>query len=85
MSADRRMVRDAYRAAMRREGQARTTILKRSAELGWWLDHVGERWATATRHDVDDWLDGRTLAASTRYVAISNLHAFYMWARREEH
>ena len=75
---------DSYRAAMRREGQARTTIVKRHAELRWWLGHIGERWDSATRHDVDAWLDGRDIATSTRYVAISNLHAFYLWARREE-
>jgi len=75
---------DQYRAAMRREGQARSTIVKRHAELRWWLGHIGERWTDATRHDVDDWLDSRDLAMSTRYVAISNLHAFYLWARREE-
>jgi site-specific recombinase XerD len=73
-----------YQAAMRREGQARTTIVKRHAELRWWLDHIGQRWSGATRHDVDAWLDGRDIADSTRYVAISNLHAFYLWARREE-
>lgn len=72
-----------YRAAMRREGQARTTIVKRHAELRWWLGHIGERWTGATRHDVDQWLDDRDIAMSTRYVAISNLHAFYLWARRE--
>lgn len=72
-----------YRAAMRREGQARLTVVKRSAELGWWLTFIGERWNSATRHDVDDWLDSRELAMSTRYVSISNLHAFYLWARRE--
>lgn len=75
---------DQYRAAMRREGQARTTIIKRHAELGWWLAHIGQRWDQATRHDVDRWLDTRDIADSTRYVAISNLHAFYLWARRED-
>ena len=74
---------DQYRAAMRREGQARLTIVKRHAELRWWLGYIGERWGEATRHDVDDWLDARGVAMSTRYVCISNLHAFYLWARRE--
>jgi site-specific recombinase XerD len=75
---------DRYVAAMRRVGQARTTIVKRQAELGWWLAFIGERWTEATRHDVDAWLDSREIATSTRYVAISNLHAFYLWARRDE-
>ncbi len=75
---------DQYRAAMRREGQARSTIVKRHAELRWWLGHIGERWHEATRHDVNEWLDSRDIAISTRYVAISNLHAFYLWARRED-
>lgn len=74
---------DQYRASMRREGMARLTIVKRHGELRWWFGHVGDRWATATRQDVDEWLDTRDIAMSTRYVAISNLHAFYLWARRE--
>src|SRR5580765_3214708 len=75
---------DRYVAAMRRDGQAPGTITKRRAELAGWFGHIGPGWDVASRHDVDAWLDTRRLAISTRYVAISNLHAFYLWARRDE-
>jgi len=78
------MLRGAYETQMRRDGQRPTTIVKRAAELRWWLEHIGERWTDATRADVEEWLDGRDLASSTRSVAISNLHVFYLWARRED-
>jgi site-specific recombinase XerD len=69
---------------MRRRGLARLTRVKRLAELGSWLDYIGSSWCRgATHHDVDAWLDRRRLANSTRTVAVSNLAAFYLWARRE--
>lgn len=73
-----------YGRAQRREGYAATTIVKRVGELRSWLHWIGDRWDQADRHDVDDWLDSRRLAMSTRYVAISNLSAFYRWARLED-
>jgi integrase/recombinase XerD len=69
---------------MRRRGLAEGTIYTRTCDLRRWLDHVGERWPRATRHDVDAWLDDRPLAARARYTAISHLSMFYRWAIREE-
>lgn len=78
-----RELRAQYRAAMRRRGLAETTITKRSAELGRWLAFIGVGWPRATRGDVERWIDSRPLSVRTRYVAISNLAAFYRWAERE--
>lgn len=71
---------------MARRGLAETTILKRMGELGRWLDHVGDRWPRATRADVESWLDRRDglTAIKSRYNAVSNLSAFYLWAQRNE-
>lgn len=73
-----------YAAHMRRRGLATGTRYARSSELRRWIEHVGERWPTATRHDVEDWVDARPLGARARYSAISHLSAFYRWAMREE-
>lgn len=73
-----------YAAAMRRRGLAPGTIYARRRELARWVEHVGEGWRTATRHDVEAWLDTRPLGARARYTAISHLSAFYRWAMREE-
>jgi site-specific recombinase XerD len=70
---------------MTRRGLARGTIYARDGELRRWLVYIGEPWASATRHDVEDWLDGRPeLGARARYTAISHLSAFYRWAIRED-
>jgi site-specific recombinase XerD len=80
----RRELVDAYRAAMRRRALAAGTITTRTAELRRWLAWVGADWSTATRADVERWIDRRPLGARARYCAISHLHAFYVWAIRSE-
>ena len=73
-----------YDAHMRRRGLAAGTRYARSGELRRWLEHVGGEWPTATRHDVEAWVDGRPLGDRARYSAISHLSAFYRWAMRED-
>lgn len=72
-----------WRAAMRRRGLADGTVYKRGCELRAWRAFIGAGWRTATRQDVERWLDSRPLEAGARYAAISHLHAFYRWAQRE--
>jgi site-specific recombinase XerD len=73
-----------WAAAMRRRNLAAGTIAYRRRELLSWDTHIGDRWATATRADVEAWLDGRPgLGVRARYGAISHLHAFYVWAQRD--
>lgn len=81
---ERRELVDAYRAAMRRRNLAPGTVAHRVAELRRWLDFVGAGWSSATRADVERWIDRRPLGARARYCAISHLHAFYAWAIRAE-
>ena len=38
----------------------------------------------AERGDVEEWIGSRPLGVGARYVAIANLHAFYVWAQRQE-
>lgn len=73
-----------YTLSMRRRGLATGTIYKRQIELRHWMSHAGASWPRATRHDVDQWLDTRPLAARSRYSSISHLSMFYRWAIREE-
>jgi len=72
-----------YRRAMERRSLAPGTIVKRLSEVRAWVTHMGAGWPAASRADVEDWLDRRPLCARSRYGAISHLHAFYVWARRE--
>lgn len=73
-----------YTLAMRRRGLATGTVYKRQLELRSWMGHAGDAWVRADPHDVDEWLDGRPLAARSRYSAISHLSMFYRWAIREQ-
>jgi site-specific recombinase XerD len=72
-----------YSDAMRRRNLSPGTIKTRRAELMRWLSHMRRGWETATRRDVETWLDRRPLGARARYTAISHLSAFYRWAGRE--
>jgi integrase/recombinase XerD len=49
------------------------------------LEHRGQTIDGAGMVDVDDWLDGRQIAARGRYGLISHLHMFYIWAQRYGH
>lgn len=72
-----------YRLAMRRRGLAAGSIDRRLAVARWWLEAVPD-WQHATRRDVERWVDGRPVGPRTRYLMLSSLHMFYLWARREE-
>jgi site-specific recombinase XerD len=70
---------------MRRRGLASGTIQARRGLLcRWrqWLSMHGLNLETATGADVDAWLDAGVHGTSSRYTAISHLHAFYRWAQR---
>jgi site-specific recombinase XerD len=69
---------------MHRRGLARGTISARRYVLASWSTFIGDRWTTATRHDVDRWIEQRGGGARHRYAGVSHLHAFYRWARRDE-
>lgn len=64
---------------------AGTVAVKRRELTGWlaWTTAAGRAWPDATRGDVERWLGGRQLGVRARYSAVSHLHGFYRWARRE--
>lgn len=70
---------------MRRRRDAPGTIAIRRRVARQWLAAMGERWTSATWHDVDAYGDTRAIAATTWRDEISHLHAFYLWAIRNEH
>lgn len=74
----------AYTDSMRRRRDAPGTISARVRVARAWLATVGERWIEATWHDVDAYGDTRNIAASTWRDELSHLHAFYLWAMRNE-
>src|SRR5262245_51176846 len=41
-------------------------------------------WDQVTPHQLDEWLDRRSIGARTRYQYLSILHCFYEWAIDEE-
>lgn len=70
--------------AQERKALAASTITTRALELRLFFDWLAPRSIMdATTADVELFLDGRRLGPKARYRAISNLHAFYKWARRE--
>lgn len=69
-------------AYMRRKRWARGTRIKRLMEASRYREAV-PGWQTATWRDVERYVDGRDVAASTSRDIVSNLHAFYRWAGRE--
>ena len=66
---------------MRRRGLAPATITKRVSN--WRSFCRAADWRTATRADVERWVDARPLGPHARYCALSHLHMFYVWARRD--
>lgn len=74
----------AHLAWCRRRELAGSTVDRKRLELISWLAWLGGRpWSTATRADVEGWIDSRPLAARARYSAMSHLHIFYKWALRD--
>jgi site-specific recombinase XerD len=74
-----------YERAMRRRYLSPGTIAARMSAVRRWLKHAGAGWSTATADDIEEWLDRRDLAASSRYCQISHLSQFYRWAIRHGH
>ena len=70
--------------AQERKALAASTIAARALQLRLFFDWLAPRSITdATTTDIELWLDSRRLGPKARYRAISNLHTFYTWARRE--
>jgi site-specific recombinase XerD len=70
--------------AQERKALAPSTITARALQLRLFFDWLAPRSIVdATTADIELWLDGRRLGPKARYRAISNLHMFYTWARRE--
>lgn len=67
---------------MRRRNWARGTRIKRLSEATLFVRQVPE-WREATWRDVERYVDGRDVAATTQRDIVSNLRAFYRWAGRE--
>lgn len=86
MVTQRGALLEEWAGTMRRRGLAASTIRKRYAVVQRWLTAVEDPWSTTGR-DVERWLDGHTgwATAATRYCAVSHLHAFYVWALRNDH
>jgi integrase/recombinase XerD len=73
--------------AMERRGLRRSTIVKRAGVVRGWLAYLersGGAAATASRQDVEAWLDLHHCGARARYTLISHLHMFYVWLQRED-
>lgn len=72
-----------YRLDQRRRGLLDSTINRRDRSLRTFSEWLAPRPLTAaTTEEIEQFLDGRDLAAKGRYVWISLLHCFYEWAIR---
>lgn len=68
-----------------RRGLQPTTIGARAGAVRAFERWLGDRdILTATREDVELYLDSRRIVEKTRYCIISHLHVFYEWAIRSE-
>jgi site-specific recombinase XerD len=79
------MVNDFVVWMRRRELSEGTVVARRyllAAWVRWCAEHDLEVFA-ATDVDVERWLDTVERAASSRYAAVSHLHAFYVWAIKQ--
>jgi integrase/recombinase XerD len=74
---------DRYALAMERRNLQPSTINARRYEIGRWIEHAGASWRDAEPEQLEQFLDGRPLAARARYTALSHLHRFYLWAIRQ--
>lgn len=77
---------DAWVIYMRRRELSAGTIEVRRRLVQQWLHAIDDPWTVKAR-DVEAWLDSHDQwsTASTRYSAVSHVHAFYVWAIRTEH
>lgn len=85
MSGDVRSFRvGSFEAAERRRGLARSSVDKRVGIVRRFVEAVGDPFE-ATWRDVERFVDSTNMTApSSRYAAVSHLHAFYVWAQRVE-
>src|SRR5690606_31112051 len=74
----------AWTIDMERRNLTRETIRRRQLVMRTIAAEVGDP-RTVGPDDLERWLDGRHLAARTRYHWISHMHAFYRWAQARGH
>jgi len=72
-----------YRRHMVRQALMRTTIDARASRLVLFAGWLGRDLSTATRDEVERFLDGRRIAAKARSGWVSHLHMLYTWALDE--
>ena len=75
---------EGWARAMRVRGLTKGTIDSRRTNWRKWMDFVGADWDRADHRAVEEWLDGRPLGENATCRAVSDLAAFYRWARRNE-
>lgn len=75
---------EGWRVEQEHAGLLPTTIRRRIDDLRTFQRFLGRDPLTATRDDVNAWLDSRPLSAKTRYNLLSTLGCFYRWAVMEE-
>jgi integrase/recombinase XerC len=81
---DLRGLLDGYTIAQERRGLSPTTLTKRRTLLRRFAFWMAPRSVLeATEDDVEMYLDGRPLCARSRYTFISEVHSFFVWAKRQ--
>ena len=76
---------DAYRVAQQRRGLSKETIARRKYTYWAFEAWLGRDILTATREEIETWLDSLGLAPRARYCYISNLHTLYDFCVREQY
>lgn len=69
-----------YSRDERRRGLLASTIDQRRSRLRRFLLENEGGFRAATRDSIDEWLDERPITSKTRYIWLSHLHCFYVWA-----
>lgn len=67
-----------------RRGLLRTTVAVRRMDLRAFARVLNRDLFTATRGDIESFLDTRSIGVRARYTWISHLHCFYEWAIDQE-
>lgn len=77
----------AMRTDMERRGLMESSITKRDISVRAFMRWLGDETSvlTATREQIDQFLDGRHIGPRTRFTWLANLHSFYVWAIADGH